>query len=466
MENMITRIRDLNQYGQGVGETEDGLVIFVEGALPGELVDVSSLESKKNFAIASSATTIEPSPLRVTPACPYYPDCGGCQLQHFSYEAQLSWKQNNLQEQLSRIGNLDISGVLSPMIAANTVWHYRNKAILPVGGTKDMPQIGFFRRLSHDIVDGTHCMIQHPTEEILRAFIRSLIHREGIQPYKEEEHKGLLRNYVVRSSEVTKEVSLTLILNTTRAKGEGFAELWRQNFQELAHILAKDGYTLTGTALNFNPKRGNVIFGRENITMTGNPQITDIINERSYVLSPVSFFQVNSEQAAKLYSVVRDYVSKSIEIIEDNQHTMILDIYCGVGSIALQLANLAQSVIGIEVNEKAVADANVNARLNNCANCRFIAAKAETWIQNDLDKNVKIAIVDPPRRGLEPKLIKALNKAEHLNSLIYVSCNPATLARDLAAMSSDWKIQNIQPLDLFPHTTHVETEVLITKKND
>lgn len=463
MITMRIKIRDLNQYGQGVGATEDGLVVFVEGALPGELVDAGSLEPKKNYSVATSPDIIEFAPQRVDPSCPYYPKCGGCQLQHLSYEGQLTWKQQNIKEQLDRIGNLEISELISPIIAADLVWHYRNKAILPVGGTYESTQIGFFHQLSHEIVDGTHCLIQHPAEVLIRAFIRSFIRSEGIQPYNNEEHKGLLRNYVVRTSEATGEVSLTLILNTGKGKGEGFADLWRQDLLNLEHTLAENGYTLTGVALNFNPRRGNVILGRESIILIGNPRITDIINQKTHVLSPESFFQVNSAQAAKLYSVVRNYVAESKAAFDDDRNLTILDIYCGVGSIAIQLADLANNVIGIEVNEKAVADAKVNARINNCHNCRFIAAKAENWIQNELDSNIKIAVVDPPRRGLDSKLIKALNEADHLKSLIYVSCNPATLARDLAFLSSSWKILKIQPLDLFPHTTHVETVVLMER---
>lgn len=457
------KIRDLNQYGQGVGETEDGLVVFVEDALPGEQVAVSLLETKKNYAVAVSSAIIEASPQRVVPPCPYYPDCGGCQLQHLSYEGQLAWKQKNIQEQLTRIGNLEISELVLPIIAADTIWHYRNKAILPVGGTTDNPRIGFYRRNSHEIINGTHCLIQHTAVEIIRLFVRSLIQAKNIQAYNEKEHKGLLRSYVVRISEAAKEVSLTLILNTTPEEGESYAARWRENFQQLGQTLERNAYVLTGTALNFNTKRVNVIFGKESITVTGNPKIKDIINEKEYILSPASFFQVNSAQAAKLYSVVRDFVTESLASIDHNQDLTILDIYCGVGSIAIQLADLAPNILGIEINQAAVADADINARLNNCENCRFVAGKAEDWIQNNLDSTVKIAVVDPPRKGLDPKLIEALNDAEHLRSLIYVSCNPATLARDISALISNWNIQKIQPIDLFPHTTHVEAVTLLTR---
>ncbi len=442
-------IKDLNQGGEGVARPSDHPVIFVEGALPGERVKAEPVEKKSNYWRARLLEIKEPSPHRIEPPCPVFSECGGCQLQHLEYSRQLLKKKNMLEDALARIGGLEswpefeVEGMDFP-------WYYRNKAQFPVGidddGEEQMLRPGFYRPGSHDPVFIQDCLIQHqPINRLLRE-TTELINKFEVEPYFEKSHRGNLRHLLIRAGVNTSQLQLTFVTRRDRMNG----------LDEITSSLMGNFRSLWGIYHNINPEDTNVIMGEELYLLAGEKYISEYLKEKKFLIHPASFFQINTVQAVKLYDVVAEF-------FQDLNLNSIVDAYCGSGSIAIYLSGLAERVIGVEEVPQAILAATRNAQLNNCGeNINFIQGKVEDAVPRmDLEKSS--VIVDPPRKGLSRECVQAL-----LNSrppgIIYVSCKPATLARDIERMKNNYTVNKLAAVDMFPHTTHLESVALLTRK--
>jgi 23S rRNA (uracil1939-C5)-methyltransferase len=472
-------ISDLSHEGQGIGHA-DGLAVFVAGGLPGDFTRILIEKKHSRYAVGKPIKLLRPSPDRILPACPLAGRCGGCTLQALAYPAQLRIKQQQIADALQRIGKVaNISLLLQPIIGMANPWHYRAKVQFPVSGTSQEPVIGFYAAASHRVVDGDVCAIQPPICDAIRAAVRRHLQKHQIEPYNESTHSGLLRHLVIRLGVNTGEVMVTLVINGESLPGQ--MELYETlkdtvagasagdtssigGLQQAQHSVGsredpkRPSYQLSSFWLNINRAKTNVIQSDDLRLLAGRAWIEEEILGIRYRISPLAFFQVNPSQAARLFAV-------AVNLAAPQPGETILDLYCGTGSIALQLAQQAGQVIGIEINESAIADARANAELNGISNARFLTGAAETLLpQMAADSlSVDCIVVDPPRKGCEQTLLDTLIQLQP-GRIVYVSCNPATLARDIALLApAGYTIQTVQPVDLFPWTMHVETVVLITR---
>ncbi len=456
-EEITLLIEDLNQQGQGVGR-QAGLVIFVDGAIPQDLVQAVITKRQTNYAVARLVALIQPSPDRIEPACSLSGRCGGCTLQMMSYTGQLAYKERLVSAALSRIGKIELGAdTLKPILGMADPWHYRNKVQFPVAGSYNQPLLGFYASRSHTVVDGEICPIQYPVFDVIRKTVRQHIIDWQISPYDEAKRQGLLRHLVIRLGFATGDLMVIFVINGQELPGQ--AELIKK-----LHECIEDNQEpelpplrLASVFLNFNKKDTNVILGNKNQLLAGKAYIEEeILGIRSRI-SPQTFFQINSRQTALLYEQIMSLANlKGTE--------QVLDLYCGSGAISLQLAKKAKSVLGIEIVEAAVIDARENARLNQISNVSFKAGKAEK-ILSEIWQDLKadLIVLDPPRKGCEREVIKTIGKLLPAK-LIYVSCNPATLARDLSLLCDyGYEVSLVQPVDMFPWTSHVECVVLITR---
>lgn len=451
-------IEDINHAGQGIGHV-DGLTVFVKDAIPGDVVLVHVTRRHHGYAVAELMQLNQPSPHRIVPDCPQADRCGGCTLQMMQYEEQLRYKQQQVEQALTRIGRISLEpGVMQPIIGMDDPWHYRGKAQFPIGGSIDEPLIGYYASRSHKVIDAPVCRIQYPVVDALRETMRQHIRHWQVEPYREDDRQGLLRHLVVRIGYATGDVMVILVVNGDSIPGQ--QELIRQldtcvkTHQEPVLPTLR----LRSVWLNINRAATNVILGREDRLLYGDPWIEDIILGIRSRISPQAFFQVNPRQTARLYQQVLDMASL-------RGSEKVLDLYCGTGSITLQLAAKAGQVLGIESHPAAIADARMNAALNGLTNVTFSAGKTEDILPEWQKQNtsVDLVVLDPPRKGCDPAVIAALGDLQ-APRLIYVSCNPATLARDLNQLQSyGYAVQLVQPVDLFPWTGHVETVVLMSR---
>jgi 23S rRNA (uracil1939-C5)-methyltransferase len=432
-------ISGLGHSGEGVGRCE-GFTVFVPHSLPGETVTAEINEVRTNFARGILRQVVVANPQRVTPPCPVYESCGGCQLQHLSYAGQLAAKQQSVRDALDRIGKLTAVAV-QPVLGMEQPWRYRNKAQFPVGQQGGKVIAGCYASGSHTIIPTTECLIQQVMNDRLLAAVSQIATELGVTPYDESSGQGVLRHVMGRVGIATGEVMAVLV--TTQKDFPGNSELVRRLKQAVPE--------LTSIQQNINAVKTNVILGRETIVRWGAPVIQDRIGRFTFQISAESFFQVNSLQTQVLYE-------QAVQAARLGGGEMVFDLYSGTGTISLFLAEKAGHVYGIEYSRAAVQDAGKNAQANGVGNVSFIAGDVAEKIVNLRDKGIApdVIVLDPPRAGCEASVLETA-AAMGPRRMVYVSCNPATLARDLAILSEQgYATQDVQPVDMFPQTYHVE----------
>lgn len=439
-------ITGMTHEGLGVGK-KDGFAIFVQGAIDGEKVRAKIIKVLKNYAVARIEEFLEKSSSRVEPFCPFYKRCGGCSLQHMTYEKTLAFKKQVVTDNLARIGGLQDIKVHDTLGMKDPV-NYRNKAQYPVGMGKEGPVSGFFARRSHDIIEIKDCGIQHPFSDIARDLVLEHIKKYYIPVYNEETGEGLIRHVVSKIGFNTGEVMVVIVATKPEIPHK----------QKLINMLKTKIPNLKSVILNINNTRGNVILGKENITLYGSDTITDCLGSLFFEISPLSFYQVNPVQTEILYN-------KAIEYAGLTGEESVFDLYCGIGTISLFAAQKAKRVIGVEVVPEAIEAAKRNAVRNRLTNTEFYVGKAEEIVPQlyKEGKTADVVIVDPPRKGCDEVLLKTLIDMAP-KKIVYVSCNPSTLARDLKYLTANgFEAQESQPVDMFPWTGHVECIVQIKR---
>lgn len=445
------KIDGLTHEGQGVGKHE-GFTLFVKGALPGERIKAKVINVKKAFGFARLIEMIEESPYRVSPLCPIYEKCGGCQLQHLDYEEQLNQKKLQVEGQLERIGGLSLEDVIvHPTIGMDEPWRYRNKAQVPIGEQEGALVGGFYRQGSHDIIDMDECLIQHEENDHVIQKVKRIATDLGIRAYDEERHQGLLRHVVTKYGFHTNELMVVLITNGNELPHK----------EKLIDQLIKEIPNVKSIVQNINSKRTNVIFGDVTNVLWGEEYIYDQIGDVRFAISARSFYQVNPVQTKILYD-------KALEYADLQGHETVIDAYCGIGTISLFLAQKAKKVLGVEIVGEAIADAKRNAKLNHMDNVDFAVGEAEKvipwWKAQGISADV--IVVDPPRKGCDETLLQTIIEMKP-QRVVYVSCNPSTLARDLKVLEAGgFKTKEVQPVDMFPHTSHVECVAQIVLNNE
>lgn len=456
-DEVVIDIIGMNHDGEGVGRAE-GYTLFVAGALPGEKARVKVLKTKKQYGYAKLLDVVEASADRVTPPCPIYDKCGGCQLQHFGYDAQLAWKRQHVVDALERIGKLrvaegapadgDHAVVVRPTLGMAEPWRYRNKAQVPVGITDGALVGGFYARGSHRIVDMETCLIQHESNDDVVSRVKAIGRRLGITAYDEETGRGLLRHVVVKVGFRTGEMMLVLVTNGDRIPHE----------EEWIAAIREEMPSVVSICQNVNTRQTNVIFGDVTRVLWGREVIFDSIGDVKFAISARSFYQVNPLQTEVLYGKTVEYAGLS------GQETVI-DAYCGIGTISLFLAQHAKRVYGVEIVKEAIEDARVNAELNGMSHVTFEVGASEdvipAWKEQGIEADV--IVVDPPRKGCDPRLLDTILEMKP-ERVVYVSCNPATLARDLRLLEDGgYRTVEVTPVDMFPHTVHVESVALLVR---
>lgn len=443
----VVDIVDIGQGGVGIGKYE-GFTVFVEGGLIQDKVKVRISKSKKNYAVGDIVEILEKSPFRVDRICSDdLKDCGGCQIQELDYNKQLELKTNEVKQVISRIGKLE-NVEIHETIGMQSPCRYRNKAQFPIQNINGSTAIGFYKKKSHDVIPTDMCVIQHDINDKIIKIIKTYIQAYNVSIYNEMTHTGVLRHLVTKVGFTTNEVMVVLVANGTKLP----------HLNELASVLQENIPGFKTLVLNINKDKTNVILGKENKVIYGNGKINDYIGDLVFEISPLSFFQVNPVQTEVLYN-------KALEYAELKENDTVFDIYCGIGTISLFLAQKASKVYGIEIIEDAIKDAKINAKLNNLNNVEFYVGKAEEVVPKMYSegKTANVVVVDPPRKGCDEKVLDTIVSMKP-DRVVYVSCNPSTLARDLAYLDErGYKCVEIQPVDMFPHTMHVECCVLISR---
>ena len=441
-------IVDCGTDGEGIGKA-DGFTVFVKDAVIGDTVTAKIMKAKKNYGYGRLMEILKPSPYRVEPVCPSARQCGGCQLQAVSYEEQKVFKEKKLRGHLERIGGFrDLP--MEPMIGMDEPYHYRNKAQFPVGRNKEGRIItGFYAGRTHAIIENRDCALGIPQNKEILDIVIAHMEKYGIAPYDEMTGKGLVRHIFVRYGFFTGELMVCLIIN-----GQDLPHQ-KELIEKLREIPG-----MASISLNINKKRSNVILGDKVKTIWGQEYITDKIGDISYEISPLSFFQVNPKQTWKLYS-------KALEYADLHGEETVWDLYCGIGTISLFLAQQAKFVRGVEIVPAAIDDAKRNAQINNIENVEFFVGKAEEVLPREYEKNgvyADVIVVDPPRKGCDEMLLKTILKMQP-KRVVYVSCDSATLARDLRFLCDNgYELKKVCGVDQFPQTVHVETCCLLERE--
>ncbi|MDZ5006728.1 23S rRNA (uracil(1939)-C(5))-methyltransferase RlmD [Clostridium perfringens] len=436
--------------GEGIAKIDNKYPIFIEGALKGEKVKVRIVKVNKNFAYGKLIEVLEPSEERVNPSCAIYKRCGGCKLQHASYKAQLDFKWDRVKDCVSKIGKLDPSIVKYPLGMENP-WRYRNKVQLPIGLINGEVKIGFFAPRSHDIIDMESCLIQDEIGDKVVKLTREWIEKFNIRPYNvdgEYDEKGIVRHIMIRRGFTTNEVMVVLVTN-----GENLPHK-----EEFVDLMVKNIPGIKSVIQNINSKKTNVILGLESKTLWGEDTISDYIGDFRFNISPLSFFQVNPTQTEVLYGKALEYAN-----LTGNEE--VFDAYCGTGTITLFLSQKAKKVYGVEIIPQAIDNAWINAKENKVENVEFFVGESEVVIPDLINKGVKadVVVVDPPRKGCDKKLLDAITNID-AKKIVYVSCDPSTLGRDLKVLEENgYKTLEVQPVDMFPNTAHVECVVLMSR---
>jgi 23S rRNA (uracil1939-C5)-methyltransferase len=445
-EKYLVEITGLGHNGEGVGRVKE-FTLFVPLGLPGEKILIKVIKVQKNYGFAKIEEIKEKSPHRVVPKCPIANVCGGCQIQHMDYKLQLDFKTQRVKDAIERIGKLQ--GVtVHNTIGMKDPYQYRNKAQFPVGIDEGELKIGFYANRSHRIIDTRKCLIQHPDNDKIIKLIRDYIKESGISIYEEATGRGLLRHIVTRKAFKTNELMVILVVNGDNIPGEkSLIDRLRQHLPELKSIV-----------INTNRENTNVILGVRNKTLWGKDTILDNIGPFEFEISPLSFFQVNPIQTEVLYN-------KALEHASLTGRETVVDAYSGIGTISLFLSQKAKRVIGIEVVPDAVEDAIKNAHRNNIDNVEFIEGEAEKVMPRLYKEGLRpdVIVVDPPRKGCEVDFLETAVGMEP-DRIVYVSCNPETLARDLAYLDEKgYRAIEVQPVDMFPQTSHVECCCLLSR---
>lgn len=434
--------------GVCLGYTEDGLgvvrndsfVFFVKGILKGEEADVRILSLKKNYGYGKVESILTPSANRREAACPYYPKCGGCQIMHMDYAEQLRFKEEKVKESFEKIAHMDQE--VLPILGAKAEYRYRNKVQIPLQYEEGKLKGGFYRSYSHDVVEIDDCLLQ--SEE------GNQVYRDAFQLIQSYHYEKDIRHILIKHAFCNGEIMLVLISRKEKLKGiEAFAD----------EIMKKDPL-ITTVVVNLNQREDNVILGEKNIVIKGSGYITDTLLGKQFKISPNSFYQINPAQTEVLYRTAIDFAALSGEEI-------IADIYGGIGTIGICASDHAKEVYGVEWVQEAVEDAKENSCINHLSNTHYEVGDAGKAVEKWLKEGIKIdvAFIDPPRKGCDDLTIQSLVKLDP-KRIVYVSCNPATLARDCAKFAElGYVTERIQPVDMFPNTNHVETVVLLQKLN-
>ena len=435
----IVEIIDNGFEGEGIAKI-DNFTIFINGAIKGEKVKILIVKVLSSHAFGKIVEILEKSDARQEVDCTTYKRCGGCNMRHIKYEDTLKMKQNAVQSLVNKTLKNKIQ--VKPTLGMKNPLHYRNKAQYPIGINRDGdPVIGAFANRTHEVIPIEKCLIQNPISEEIAKMILEFIKKNKISVYNEKTVKGLFRHIVIKVGIKTNEVMCILVINGNKIPKEN----------ELVKTLTQKYPNIKTIAKNINTKNTNVILGKENINIYGNGYIEDKLGEYTFKISPLSFYQVNPIQAERLYNI-------GVEAAKITKNDTVFDLYCGIGTISLFMAKYAKKVYGVEIVEQAIRDAKENAQINNVDNTEFIAGDTEV-VLDDLINNkgitADIVMFDPPRKGLDRNTINNILKIRP-KKIVYISCNPATLIRDLALFEEEYEIKTIVPVDMFPFTSHVE----------
>ncbi len=490
---MVTvSIEDMGAEGEGIGKV-DGFTLFVKDAIIGDTVEAKIVKSKKNYAYARLEKVISPSPFRVEPKCELHRKCGGCQIQAMSYERQLAFKQDKVKNNLLRIGGFseeELQPVMEPIVGMEEPFRYRNKAQYPIGKDRDgNPVAGFYAGRTHTIIPNTDCYLGREENKDILETILAYMKKYQVQPYDEETGKGLIRHVLIRTGFDSGEIMVCLVINyrgkTVKAgNGAGQSAQFLPHQDELLDALSKIE-NMTSVSISINTEKTNVIMGKEIHTLWGSDRIKDSIRVRdmetadmaftgeklTFSISPLSFYQVNPLQTEKLYSLALQYAGLT------GKET-VWDLYCGIGTISLFLAAKAKQVYGVEIIPAAIEDARENARRNGIDNATFFVGKAEEVLPDFYTREMTnvsekdntdmlhpdVIVVDPPRKGCDEKCLETMLKMQP-SRIVYVSCDSATLARDLRILcDGGYELKKVRPVDQFAQGVHVETVVLLSQQ--
>ena len=448
-QEYIVEIIDNGYEGEGIAKIEN-FTIFIPNSIKGEKVRILIVKVLKSHAFGKVLEIIKTSEYRKESDCETYKRCGGCDLRHIKYEETLRMKQNAVQSLVNK--TLENEVKVEETLGMENPYNYRNKAQYPVGLDKEgKPIIGVFANRTHEIIPIKECLIQNKKSENLAKFVLEFIKKNNISVYNEKTTKGLVRHIVTKIGIKTNEIMCIIVINGRNIPKE----------KELVSEILKAFPEVKTIVKNINTKNTNVIMGKENINLYGDGYIKDKLGDFVFKISPLSFYQVNPIQAEKLYNIA----VKGAEISKDD---VVFDLYCGIGTISLFMAKYAKKVYGIEIVEDAIKDAKENSKLNNIKNSEFIAGDVEIVLDDLINKKKiipDIIMVDPPRKGLDNKSINNILKISP-KKVVYVSCNPATLVRDLKSLEEKYEIKTIKPVDMFPFSKHVECVALIGRKDN
>ena len=437
-----TKIIDISHEGKGVAKV-DGLTVFIDGGTIGDTVKAEITQMKKNFAFGKTLEIIKPSRYRVESNCKTSEDCGGCQLRELDYEKQLKLKTDKVKNDFERIGKLK-NVLIHDTIGMNKPVRYRNKAQVPVGEN----HIGFYKKGSNSIVDTDECVIQSKETEKVIAIIREFMKKYDVSGYSKRTSRGTIRHIVTRISFKTKDMMVIIVTNTHKLPHK----------EELIEMIRTQMPNVKSIIQNVNDKKTNLVMGEKNKIIYGHGKIIDYIGELQFKISPNSFFQVNPKQTQLLYE-------KALKFADLKKDDTVFDIYSGIGSLSLFLSKKAKKVYGVEVVKEAIEDARENAKLNNIKNVEFFEGTAEAVLSQFCEegKFANVVVLDPPRKGCETEVLESIVKLSP-DRIVYVSCNPSTLARDLQYLSENgFTVKEAQPVDMFAGSVHVETVVLIER---
>ncbi len=441
-------IEDMSEDGSGVGKT-DGFTWFIKDAVIGDTVRAKAMKLKKSYGYARLMEVLEPSPDRTEPACPVARQCGGCQLQAMTYEKQLEFKERKVKNNLMRIGHFQEGQIpMLPIMGMEEPWRYRNKAQFPFGTDKNGRIItGFYAGRTHSIIEQDDCLLGVEENREILAQIKAYMEEQGLRPYDETSHKGLVRHALIRKGFKTGELMVCLVINGDKLPGN---EILVEKLRQIPGM--------TSISYSINQEKTNVIMGKKIVNLYGPGYITDYIGAVKYQISPLSFYQVNPAQTEKLYGTALEYAG-----LTGNE--VVWDLYCGIGTISLFLAQKAKKVYGVEIVPQAIDDARQNARINGIENVEFFTGKAEEVLPREYEEHkvyADVIVVDPPRKGCDQVCLDTILKMEP-KRVVYVSCDSATLARDLRYLvDGGYEVRRVRCCDMFGGSVHCEVVVKMT----
>ncbi len=445
-ETYTVKIIDQGFEGEGIAKIND-MTVFIEGAIKGEIVEILIVKVLTHFAYGKILNIVNKSDSRVQEDCSSYKKCGGCNLRHIKYETTLKIKKDIVSNCFYKTLHRDVN--VNDCIGMKNPIGYRNKLIYPIGIDKNgNTTMGVFAKRSHDIVNIEKCYLQNELNNKIARTVFEWIVKNNIKPYNEQNNTGAIRHVIVRSGNATGEIMVVLVMKNEKLPQE----------EELINTLTTKYPSIKTIVKNINDEKTNVILGRKNIVIYGEGYIYDILGKYKFKISPLSFYQVNPVQTQTLYSTAVEYANLTGE-------ETVFDLYCGIGTIGIFASQKAKQVYGIEVVEQAIKDAKENAVINNIENTEFMVGEVERLLPELVEKQeADVVFLDPPRKGCDKKALETLLKVEP-KKIVYISCNPATLARDVEILEEKYTLEKVQPVDMFPYTSHVETVTILNLKN-